>query len=362
MASNHSSGGSRNDELVFIGLFFVLLFIANYILTRYSDSFVPVWRYLRSVELLVLMKYDAVVEMWMSMPRWGDTTFSNVNNAFYSTYRIFIAPFLILAAIAFYKIEKSTTDTDASYTFEKVLVKIHRRFAWLKETSEVKGSDSILENMIHPFQKVGDISYFDTDFREGDQPFQSVMKNGVEKTIIQLKENIGPRLKFDKDGEIVWQDIYAKQVYDQLVKELPNTKQFQMPLTMKEAALQRCRDKALYERTYVLHLLSEVKAFGVYSPAKFLWLRSLTGSKKNYLKNSDPFVLWRAILSHVRAPFIEAGVIMNQFHFENTMYQYIQDNPDKKEAAHSILRQSPRTREAELALLEIMEKYEKFKE
>lgn len=360
--SRHGSSDSSDDFLFTIFIILVIIGVVYFFVGRYGDALVPVWRVVRTVELMLTFQFDAVVTLWDGPVRWGDATFEKVNASLYHIYRLVVAPFFLIFAIAYARTYGGSFNTVDTFTMDLVMTNIWKRFPWLAEVSVLKGNDKLLSpNLLRLKAGSFEFEFKETNFKEGMQPLDFIGKYGIEDGISRLAREIGPRLKLDTDGNIVWQDMLCKRVMEQLIVVIPDKSPRKGMPSMRKTAWERCIKAACYERTFVLHLFTEAKKFMVFAPVRFLWLRTLTGVPSAYTATSNPFILWRALLSHIRRPFVEASVILNQFHYENVMYDHLKKHPEDEEYVRMLLNQGPRTVEASVGLREVLEKYESFR-
>ena len=356
--------GSSGDNGFLLMLFFIgAIFGIRFIMGKYGDAFIPSWRIVRSIELFATFQFDAIVAMWSEPIRWGDDTFNLINESFFRIYRFLIGPILLVLAFLNARQFHSSFATEHTFTMDKVMMTIWKRFPWLKEVSTLTGSNKLITPDILML-KAGALKFKfkETEFKTGQEPLEYLHENddNIELCIHKLQASAGPTLKYDKDGKVQWHDKYAKAVVDQVIHTIPDKPPRPGMRKVREEAWERCLKTARYERTFALHVLSEAKRFMVYSPARFMWMRTLASEPKAYNKYSDPFVMWRAILSHTRTPFIEASLILNQYHYEKAVQQHLKKHPEDEPYADLLFANGIRNKETAVALKELLVKYEEF--
>lgn len=356
-----SSGG--DNSLLIIIFFIGGIFGIRFLMGKYGDAFIPLWRIIRGTELFATFQFDSIVAMWGEPIRWGDGLFVAINESFFRIYRLLIGPILLVLAFLNARRFYNSFATESSFTMDEVMKTIWRRFPWLKEVSTLTGSNKLITPDILML-KAGQLhfKFKDLTFKTGQEPLEFLHDNddNVDLCIYKLQSSAGPLLRYDKDGNVIWHDKYAKAVVDQVINIIPNRPPRPGQRKVREEAWERCLKTAHYERTFALHILNEAKRFMVYSPARFMWMRTLTGNPKAYNQYSDPFIMWRALLSHTRTPFVEASLILNQYHYEKAIQQHLKRHPEDEPYAALLLKGGIRSKETSAALKEILVKYEEF--
>lgn len=314
MAQGEGNGGGVDDDLIFFALIIGAYIGIVYLIDSYPVQVLSVWKWIRAIECIFILKADIAKQIltynWLTY----DFAYHNVNQLVWDTYKwsfVFLIPVLLKY--------KSETVKNTKYMLEEYLDTIFNRFPHLKSlwTPSGKSFRVIKEFPFIIYGSKGEFNPWPDIKAYTPESFYHEHKNNLDEA---LKSHIGPEIIIE-NGQIKWQDPFAKFVVTFCLKALPENPND--PLRRyRSTAWKRCIKIHHYERTLALGLYEAASNMGVLAPQMMLYLKQNAKDLKKYPKHTA-YINWRNIVSFgggVSAA--ETTGIHGHYLYEKTLWAY----------------------------------------
>lgn len=332
--------GNTNDEWLFLILFIGVGLVAWFIIARYEQLALFLWKSIRTIEFLVTFNLPTIYNMWTTPMRWGDATFSHFNSIFGWTYRLVLAIPMILVAYSI------SINKKLKFEMDDYIISVWNRFPWLGVITKAQTNNRVFEHFTIKIGKAeikvpkkinlkkAKVTYETIEFPTGEEPLDYLDKH-QDDINEQLVQQLGPMITMEK-GQVKWQDKNVQRFVTQIIKFVPELVLRPGEPNARIKAWRSCLETHRYERSFAMGILAEARAFGVVEPANFLWLRNKAAEDLKK-KDNSAFILWRALLAAGgRCAYPEGAGIFCHYQYERSLNAWAKEHPEDSSLIYTL--------------------------